>query len=164
MPQALLPLFPPGATHISELLSFEKREGKVYYFHGCLPVFAHAEEDRASFRMFTSQLVVNGNCKQVEIVKAFGVSTISVKRWVKKYRERGPSAFFTAPPPRKPRVLTKEVMQQAQEKLSEGMPRSEVAKEMGLKADTLSKAIRVGRLAEPVKKTVEKEAPRANGA
>jgi transposase len=39
-------------------------------------------------------LVVNGNCKQSEIVKAFNVSAISVKRWVKKYREQGTKAFF----------------------------------------------------------------------
>jgi hypothetical protein len=42
------------------------------------PFFYHAEQDRKSFRLFTSQLVVNGNRWQVDIVKAFGISPISV--------------------------------------------------------------------------------------
>jgi hypothetical protein len=29
--------------------------------------------------MFTSQLVVNGNCTQAQIVRAFGISVISMK-------------------------------------------------------------------------------------
>lgn len=49
--------------------------------------------------------------------------------------------------------MTKEVLKQAQELLSTGIKRSEVAKQLGLKADTLSKAIRSGRLVEPEKKT-----------
>jgi transposase len=48
----------------------------------------------ASFRMITSQLYINGNCKQVDIVKAFGVSANSVKRYVKKYRKEGMEGFF----------------------------------------------------------------------
>lgn len=88
MPQELLPQFPEaGEGYITDLLSFQKREGMIYNFHGSFPVFCHAEEDEKSFRMFTSQLVVNGNCRQVNIVRAFGVTAISVKRSVKKYRE-----------------------------------------------------------------------------
>lgn len=59
-----------------------------------MPVFQHPEEDYASFRLFTSQLVVNGNAKQAEIVRAFNVSPSSVKRWVKKHREKGSEVFF----------------------------------------------------------------------
>jgi hypothetical protein len=70
MPEIIYPLFPDDATPINKVLSFAKRDGQVYYFQGCLPVFSHAEDDLRSFRMFTSQLVVNGNCKQVEIVTA----------------------------------------------------------------------------------------------
>ncbi len=41
-----------------------------------------------------SQIVDSGAAKQVEIVKAFGVSIISVKRYVKILREKGPGGFF----------------------------------------------------------------------
>ena len=149
MPQTLLPLFPEHTTPINGSLSFHKEDGQVWYFHYCLPVFTHPEDDLPSFRMFTSQLVVTGNCKQAELVRAFGISAISVKRHVKKYYEGGPSAFYQARRARRATVLTPEVAQQAQELLSRGQPRAEVAKALGVKDNTLYKAIREGKLVEP---------------
>ncbi len=163
MPQTLLPLFPKEATEISSTLAFSKREGQVYYFHGCMPVFSHGEEDMASFRMFTSQLVVNGNCKQMEIVRAFGVSAISVKRYVKRYRQGGPSSFFKERRKRRATVLTPEVLTKAQEQLNEGKRCAEIAGALGIKNDTLSKAIRKGKLVE-VKKKPKKNPPQKAGA
>ena len=39
--------------------------------------------------MFTSQMIVNGTVKPKEIVGAFGVPMVTVKRYVKVFRERG---------------------------------------------------------------------------
>ena len=44
-------------------------------------------------RFITAQLVVSGNAKQVEIIEAFGVPPISVKRSVKILREEGIEGF-----------------------------------------------------------------------
>lgn len=85
--QALLPLFPAEATLINSLVGVQEREGVVYYFNGSMPIFRHDKGDFDSFRFITSQLVVNKVCRQPEIVKCFGVSLVSVKRWVKRYRE-----------------------------------------------------------------------------
>ena len=93
MPQTLLPIFPPGLTFINRQIGFEKKDGRIYYFHGILPVFSHDEDDLESFRFITSQLIVGGNVKQVEIVNAFGISSISVKRSVKRLREKGAQGF-----------------------------------------------------------------------
>jgi hypothetical protein len=94
MPQTRFPFFPEEITLINQHIGFQKRDGIVWYFNGIMPVFQHPDDDYQSFHLFTSQLVVNGNCKQSEIVKAFNVSAISVKRWVKKYREQGSQSFF----------------------------------------------------------------------
>ena len=94
MPQIQLPFFPDDCTLITSHLGVQKNEDLVYYFNGSMPVFQHDVEDYASFRMITSQFVVNGNCKQMDIARCFGVSKISVKRWVKKYREEGISSFY----------------------------------------------------------------------
>ena len=161
MPQTLLPIFPAEATPINELISFCRRDGSVYYFHGALPVFTHGENDLRAFRMFTSQLVINGTCTQAELVRAFGISPISMKRYVKKLRAGGSKAFFAPRRKRQPRVLTPEVLKRAQEMLAEGQPRSSVAKALDIKSDTLSKAVRAGRLVEPLKKT-RPRAQRAN--
>src|ERR1700747_477568 len=71
MPQVQLPIFPAGVTHINSEVAFEEREGKVYYFNGHLPVFVHEKGALASFRLFSTQLVINGNATQGEISRAF---------------------------------------------------------------------------------------------
>lgn len=85
--QALLPLFPAEATMVNNLIGVQERDGTVYYFNGSMPIFRHSQSDIDSFRFITSQLISSGVCKQKEIVNCFGVSAISVKRWVKRYKE-----------------------------------------------------------------------------
>ncbi len=154
MPQLQLPTFPAGATEITPAMAVEKREGTVYYLYGHLPVFQHAEEDLKSFRMFTSQLIANGTVKQKDIVRTFGVPLITVKRSAKLYRERGAAGFFQ-PKVRKHSgsVLKGEVLARARTLLEEGWSVPEVAREVGVLANTLHKAIRAKRL-PAVKKTV----------
>ncbi len=43
MPQAQLPFFPSGTTEININLAFEKKEGRITYFSGTMPVFTHDE-------------------------------------------------------------------------------------------------------------------------
>ena len=142
MPQLQLPVFPAGATEINSEVAVQKQDGTVFYLHGHLPVFQHGEQDLKSFRMFTSQLIVNGTVKQKEIVRTFGVPLISVKRSVKLYRERGAEGFFQ-PQSRKRsgRVLKGELLTRAQTLLAEGWSVPEVARELGVLANTLHKAV-----------------------
>lgn len=149
MPQALLPLVPDGASSVNDHISVVRENGHWTYFCGVDPIFRHREEERESFRMFTAQLVCQGACKQSDIVRAFGVSTTSVKRSVKKYREEGAGSFYRPQKRRGPTVLTDDVLAQAQELLSRGSSRSDVAGQLGVRYDTLRKAINQGRLREP---------------
>ena len=109
MPQMHLPLFPDGVEHITAELAFERKDGQVTYFNGHMPVFIHAEADTATFRMITAQFCINGNAKQTDISRAFGITLISVKRAVKRYRQRGPAGFYEAPRRRGSAVLTEVV-------------------------------------------------------
>ena len=152
MPEPFLPLFPADVTEINRHVCFAKREGRIYYFNGPMPVFSHEEKDLASFRMFTSQLVHDGNCSQAEIARAFGVSAISLKRYVKKFREEGIKGFYAPPARRGSPVLTAEILKQVQSKLDEGEGIARIASELKLKADTLNKAVRSGRLKAAIKK------------
>jgi transposase len=152
MPQMQLPIFPDGVEHITSELAFEKRDGQVTYFNGNMPVFVHDENDIATFRMITAQFFINGNAKQAEISRAFGITLISVKRAVKRYREKGVAGFYEAPNRRGAAVLTAEVLTEAQGLLDEGFETSAVAEQLGVKRDTLAKAIRAGRLRKPEKK------------
>ena len=152
MPQLQLPFFPDGVTPITPLLAFSKENGRITYFNGSLPVFVHDEHDIDSFRMISAQFCVNGNTQQAEIARAFGVPKISVKRAVKRYRESGPKGFYAPRKGRGPAVLTESVLAQAQQLLDTGRETAEVADELGVKRDTLSKAVRAGRLHKPAKK------------
>ncbi len=149
MTQLVLPIFPEGSSLITAALAFEKQDNMIYYFHGSIPIFSHPVDDIKSFRMFTSQLIVNGVCKQVDIINAFGVPPISVKRSTKLYREEGAEGFYkTRKKIRKPRVMTPEVITEAQSLLDDGLSRSEVANSLQIRKDTLAKAIVSGKLLE----------------
>jgi hypothetical protein len=152
MSQLQLPVFPEGTTLLTPELGVSGRAGRVTYFYGSLPVFTHAAKDVKSFRLFTSQLYVEGKVKQADLVRVFGVSPISVKRAVKRYQALGPGGFWQPSPVRGPGVLTPVVLEQAQGLLDEGASPSAVARQLGLKYDTVQKAIRARRLHRPVKK------------
>ena len=146
MPQMLLPIFPQGVTHINPLLAFSREDGQITYFNGVMPVFIHDADDIATFRMITAQFVFSGNARGVDVARAFGVPELSVKRALKRYREEGPKGFYGPRKTRGPAVLTPEVMKQGQDWLDEGLTVVQVAGRLGIKADTLSKAVRAGRL------------------
>jgi hypothetical protein len=73
----------PLGLHPSRMCSRSARtRGGGTYFNGSMPVFSHDEDDIASFRMITAQFCANGNAKQAEIARAFGVPKISLERAV----------------------------------------------------------------------------------
>lgn len=153
MPQIQFPFFPDGVTPITPLLAFSRQEGRGTYFNGNMPVFVHDEQDIDAFRMIAAQFCVNGNTQQAEIARAFGVPKISIKRAVKLYREAGPKGFYAKRKGRGPAVLTPSLLEQAQQLLDQGLETPEgVADQLGLKRDTLSKAVRAGLLYKPTKK------------
>jgi hypothetical protein len=155
MPQMQLPIFPAGVTEINHKIAVRKEAGTVYYIHGHLPVFQHAEGDVVGFRMFSSQMIVSGTVKPKEIMQAFGVPMITVKRYVKLFREHGPKGFYeTKPRHSSASVLKGEVLEQAQQLLDEGRSVPEVAGELKVLANTLHKAIRAGRLRGGQKKAI----------
>jgi transposase len=153
MPQVQLPIFPHGTTHITAELAFERREDQVVYFNGHLPVFTHRTDDLASFRLFTTQLLVNGTATQGQIVKAFGVPVRTVKRYVRRYRDHGAASFFKPPSKHRGHRLTPERLAQAQGLLEEGRSVPQISAELGVLATTLHKALDDGRLRAIKKKT-----------
>jgi transposase len=90
---------------------------------------------------FTSQIVVNGNATQAEIVKAFGVSSISAKRWVNRYRTEGARGFFFSSRQRTNTVLTAETVSRIQHLYLTGLSLEEISPMVGVKTDTIKKAV-----------------------
>jgi hypothetical protein len=154
MPQLHLPMFPAGVTHITNELAFEKRDGKIAYFNGHMQVFVHAEADVATFRMITSQFCEGGYAKQSDIIRAFGVTSISVKRAVKLYRERGTKGFYAPRATRGSAVLTASVVAEIESLLFEGASLGGVAEKLELKLNTLQKAVSAGRIRPAAQKKI----------
>lgn len=78
-----IPLFPDRCHPHYFHAGFSCEDEQMVYFTGNTPVFIHHESDRDSFRMITAQFCVNEHAKQMDIVGAFDVRQISVKRAVK---------------------------------------------------------------------------------
>ncbi len=157
MPQMQLPIFPEGFTVINAVLAFQKKDGQVIYITGHMPIFVHDENDIQSFRMITAQFCAQGTVKQAEISKAFGIPKITIKRAVKLFREKGPTGFFEPRRTRGATVLTKSVLKEAQELLDNEHSIPDVAEKLGIKKDTLRKAVDSGRLHNIKKKAFSEE-------
>lgn len=155
MPQRSLPSIPSDVYPINNVVTVRCQDKLWVYFLGEYPIHSHRKDDVRMFEIITSQLIESGLCRQVEIIKTFGVSKISVIRASKKLRHGGLEAFFTkgkrgskAKGRRKGRVLTPEVLQQAQSLLDQNYSRRKVVGELDIKYDTLRKACKDGRLKE----------------
>jgi transposase len=158
MPQVQLPIFPSGVKYINANIGVKTQGDIVYYFNGSMPIFKHHKDDYKSFRFITSQMIELGNARQVEVRKAFGISIESVKRWTKVYREKGPGGFFGKKKGRrKGRVLSDQMIIEAQHMLNALKTPKEIEEELGVKRDTLLKAIRDGRLLRPEGKLPDPE-------
>lgn len=152
MPQVQLPVFPAGSVEINRDLACRCEGEQVVYYNGHLPVFMHAKDDLASFRLFTSQLVVQGSATQGHIAKAFGVPLVAIKRATKLYRQRGSAGFFVPKKRREGSQLNAQKLEQARALLVARQPLAMVSQQTGVLSDTLRKAVAAGRL-PAVKKT-----------
>ena len=95
MPQLMLPLLSSEITYINGRVTVYQKDGLWVYFLGDYPIYSHKADDLALFRLTTAQLIDSGACKQIDIIKTFGVSKSSLIRAQKKYREGGSNAFFS---------------------------------------------------------------------
>jgi transposase-like protein len=144
-------MIPGGASPINGMLSvfYSTSDDSWQYSCGLIPLFVHAKNDHASFKLITAQLICQGACRIVDVSRAFGVPEISLKRRVKAFREKGAQAFFaTERRVRGATVMSPAVIAQAQQLLDQGQSRRTIATELKIGLDTLKKAIHSGRLQE----------------
>lgn len=151
MPQVQLPMFPAGCVEINRDLACRTEGDDVVYFNGHLPVFTHRKADLASFRMFTSQLIIQGSATQGHLARAFGVPLVSIKRSTQLYRTQGAAGFFVSKPRREGSKLNAVKLEQARGLIEHGQALATVSQQTGVLVDTLRKAIEAGRL-PPLKK------------
>lgn len=142
MGQLLLPIFPHDTHMITSTLGVREHDGFVYYLHSGMPIFSHAKGDLPKFRYITSNLIVQGLCRNQDIADAFHVSTDSVRRWKQTYLTKGESAFFTDEARHGwSHKLLPDVLCRIQEKLDHFQSVNSIAKEEGISEGTIRAAI-----------------------
>jgi hypothetical protein len=147
MGQLLLPLFPHDTRMITLTLGVREHEGFVYYLHSGVPIFSHEIGDLPMFRYITSNLILQGLCRNQDIVEAFHVSTDSVRRWKQILSKKGESAFFTVESRHGwSHKLLPDVLDRIQSKLNDSQSVNSIAKEEGLSEGSIRAAIKLGRL------------------
>jgi hypothetical protein len=147
MGQILLPLFPPDTRWITSTLGVREQNGTVYYLHSGVCIFSHDSGDLNMFRYITSNFILQGLCKNQDIVDAFHVSVDSVSRWKKKLSDEGEEAFFK-PETRHGRShkLLPDVLDRIQDELDKGKSAYSVAKAEGISEGSIRYAFKLGRL------------------
>ena len=146
MPQIQLPIFPAGSVELNRDLACRSDGDQVVYYNGHLPVFTHRRDDLGSFRMFTSQLIVQGSATQGHIAKAFGVALVTIKRGTQLFRTAGAAGFFVPKARREGSQLNASKLAEARGLIEQGQPLAVVSARTGVLIDTLRKAIQAGRL------------------
>lgn len=147
MHQTFFPVFPEDTKMINSDIGIKNIGGKIIYFNGGMPIHQHLKDDYKSFRFITSQMIDLETVRHVEIISAFKVSKESVNRWLRIYRQEGASGFFQKKKVvKRGTVLTDDVLPQAQGLLNLGKTPKEIGEDMGIKPDTIQKAINSHRL------------------
>lgn len=145
--QLLLPLFPKGATMISESVGIFNDDGIVQYIHGGLPIYAHKESDLNHFKYIISNLIEQGICRKTDIAKCFGVTPDFVYAAHKKFKQFGPDAFFGADNRHGyAHKIIGEIKVRIQSKLDKGQSVNSIAKEEKISEASIRYQIKKGAL------------------
>lgn len=146
--QLLLPLFTEDTQMVTENLGvFQAYDGFVYYLHSGVPIYTHHKDNLKTFQYITSQMIDNGRCTQGEIVKAFHVSSDSVRRALKLFQEHGAEGFFGGDNRKGTAYrLTDPVLEKAQKMLDAGMSNNAIAKKLKVTEGAIRYAIKKSKL------------------
>jgi len=145
--ELLLPIFPKDTILITPTLGVFEHDGIITYLQSGLPIYTHLKENIDAFRFFTAKLVTMGRCRQVDIVRAFGVSEDSVARSVKLFNEKSESGFF-GPDGRKGKAhkMLPERKARIQKMLDKGLIVNRIAKKEKISEGTIRYWIKKGEL------------------
>lgn len=147
MGQLLIPIFPRDTKMLTPVLGVRKQSEVIYYLLSGMPIYSHDEKDVIKFRYITSQMLLQGLCKNNDIVRVFHVSAQSVSRNKKLLSEKGEAAFFGEDHRKgKSHKLLPHVLERIQGKLDTGQSNYSIAKEEGISEGSIRYAISMGYL------------------
>jgi len=142
MKQRFLPGFPEGVQQIGKVVSMLKKDGRVTFFIGGDNYFSHQETDLASQRFVLASLMFNKHVRVVDLQNPpLCIPHRTLMNWKQRYNEEGPESFFRPGSPHKPRIMTPEKNAECARWLGEGYRIAATARQVGIDASTLRKAV-----------------------
>jgi transposase len=146
MSQLLLPLFPIDTQLLTPYIGVREHDGLVHYLLNGLPIYSHSKTDHLRFRYITSHLLLQGLCKNQDVVDLFHVSHDSVRRWKKKLSEEGESAFFGVCEGRRGHCskLLPDVLERIQIELDKGKSAYSIAQKEGISEGSIRYWVKQG--------------------
>ena len=145
--QMQLPIFPQSTTLVNANVGFFEKDDFVYYLHNGSPIYCHQKNDLNSYRYITANLVVTNLCSPSELARALAVNPRNIQRYAKSLREKGADWFFQRVEKRgDAHKLTSEKLDQAQQRIDDGIPVAMTARELGVTEGALRYHLRIGTL------------------
>lgn len=145
--QLRLPIFPHHTKLISDSLGVFEHDGIVQYLINGVPSYCHSSDNLNAFRFITSNYIDLGLCSQAEVQRCFQVSLDSVRRWLKKFRERGEVVFFGEENRKgKSHKIIGAKKDRIQKKLWQGESVNSIAKKEQLSEGSIRYQIKIGNL------------------
>lgn len=145
--QMQLPIFPQSTKLVNASVGFFEKDDFVYYLHNGSPIYCHQKNDLNSYRYITANLVVTNLCSPSELARALAVNPRNIQRYAKSLREKGADWFFQRVEKRgDAHKLTCEKLDQAQQRIEDGIPVAKTARELGVTEGALRYHLRIGTL------------------
>lgn len=151
------PRAPADATCIGEIFSMATIDGVTWYFANLSPEDWHPADDVRAKNLRIARYHVISGIRQVDLVRAFKVSTSTVQRAVRLFRNEGAAAFHQPPRRRGRTVIDAGMAKKAGKMLDGGMSGRAVARELGVHPATFYENLRAG----VIKMTAKDKAPAA---
>jgi len=147
MSQLLLPIFPSDTQMLTQAIGVREYNGKVLYLLSGMLIYSHSSDDHLRFRYITSIFLIQGLCKNQDVVDFFRVSSRSVRSWKKKLSEEGEFLFFEEERRHDPpSELQPEILVRIQSQLDKGESVYSIAKKEGISEGYIRYQIKKGNL------------------
>ena len=119
-------------TYINHFLWFVDRDGYRVVFYHHEPLYRAALSDKGHLRLIAVSLRQSQLATQAEIVKAFGHSEASQRRWERRYEQHGMDGLIDKSPPGRPSQLSKSQEAFVRRWFKAGVSNAEMARRLGV--------------------------------
>ncbi len=137
---------PLEKTNLGKFLYIKLIEDEIFYFVKNEIIFSHQISDINVFKQFICQIYLVGLVKQTDLSKLFEIKSITVKRWIRKYKETSTKIFLNNKRHGHSYKLTQKVLARIQNSIHQGLSLYKIAKNENISVSSIKKAIKSGKL------------------